>query len=121
MGLIGFPPKKQRLGKFAVHGESIHIDPDGYRALLRDVIVTWCQYDPQEGEFHYIGLHPDFDEIAPGSEVPIYEPEVSICTPCNEAGEPTGEPVTHQATWTRLDRQQARMPHKLRNVLDGDA
>lgn len=123
MGLIGFRPKRQRLGKFAVHVDGVRIDPVGMRALLRDVIVTWCQLDPQSEELRYIGLHPDFDEIEEGAPVPTYEPEVSICAPCHEAGD--HRCPTHQTTWTRLDKQQhpsePLSTRRLRNVLDGDA
>ena len=74
-------PDKQkfRVGKFSVGGEFLEEIPPPLQALLDEMIVLLHhqEYDqifaaPIDRRI-YIGIHPEFEEVEPGTPVPSYQ------------------------------------------------
>jgi hypothetical protein len=64
----------RRFGKFSLSVDLIDRRPDLARQILRDVIVLNA-VPGLEDYINYTGLHPSFDFVPIGSDIPQYVPE----------------------------------------------
>ena len=63
---------RNRVGKFNISEEIILHDPKEVMELMKNVIVTRCEFDWYKREFEYIGISMAFDEIKEGQKAKEY-------------------------------------------------
>jgi len=69
---------KRRIGRFRVAGNIVLRETAVAQDLFRNVVVLEASHKPWSDEFHYVAIHPDFDECDFGEEPPEYCARVDL-------------------------------------------
>jgi hypothetical protein len=67
-----FSMKDRRFGRFSLSLDFLDQRPDLARLVLKDVIVLEAKSYPLDN-IEYTGIHPDWEFVPVGSDIPIYE------------------------------------------------
>lgn len=89
--------RPDRIGKFALPSPTTNRHEADSRVVLRDCVVVRAETLYERGLIQYTALHPSFDAIAPGDDLPEYVANVTTgrCT--------CGTPMVTAVEWLRKD------------------
>jgi hypothetical protein len=85
----------RRLGRFQIHLDTIDRRPSTARGTLKDILILEAKCTDGE-HISYIGIHPDFDVVPVGCDIPAYQAETTsygVVVWCREAA-PSLRPTT---------------------------